>query len=70
LWKVQFLKLGHQRLMIQTIRLTSANIPETEVLRTVDDKRGRPSDVEGRQPKPMIDPIALDHRPIWIDEDW
>jgi hypothetical protein len=69
LWKVQFLKLGHQRLVIRTIRLTSADIHEADALCTVDDKRGRPSDVERREPKPMIDPVALDHRTIWIDED-
>jgi hypothetical protein len=39
-------------------------------LLAVDDKRGRPRDVECREPKPMIDPVALDHRAIWIDEDW
>jgi hypothetical protein len=42
---------------------------EANALRAVDDKRSRPSDVERRQPKSMIDPIAPDHRAIWIDED-
>jgi hypothetical protein len=69
LWKVQFLQLGHQRLVTRTIRLTSADIHEADALRAVDDKRGRPSDVERREPKPMIDPVALDHQAIWIDED-
>jgi hypothetical protein len=55
--------------VIRTIRLASADIHEADALRTVDDKRGRPSDVERRQPESMIDPVAPDHRAIWIDED-
>ncbi len=69
MWRAQFPKLGHQRLVIRTIRLTSADIHEADTLRTIDDKRGRPRDVERRQPQPMIDPVALDHRAIGIDED-
>jgi hypothetical protein len=55
--------------VIRTIRLTSADIHEANALRTIDDKRGRPSDVERRQPQPMIDPVTFDHRAIGIDED-
>jgi hypothetical protein len=38
-------------------------------LRAVDDEYGRPGDVEGRQPQPMVDPVALDHRAVGIDEN-
>jgi hypothetical protein len=55
--------------MIQTIGLTSAQIHEADALRTIDDKCGRPSDVERCQPQPMIDAVALDHRALGIDED-
>ena len=55
--------------MIRTIRLPPADVDEADVLLTVDEKCGRPSDVERREPKPMIDSIALDHRAIWINED-
>jgi hypothetical protein len=63
------LKLGHQRLVSWTIRLASADVHEADALRTVDDKRGRTSDVERCQPETMIDAVALDHRAIWVDED-
>jgi hypothetical protein len=53
----------------RTIRLASADVHEADALGTVDDKRGRPSDVERRQPEPMIDAVALDHRAIWVDEN-
>jgi hypothetical protein len=55
--------------MIRTIRLTLANVYEANALLTVHDERGWPSDVEGREPKPMINAVALDHRTIGIDED-
>jgi hypothetical protein len=55
--------------MIRTIRLSPADVDEADMLRTVDEKRGRPSDVKCREPKPMIDSVALDHRAIWINED-
>jgi hypothetical protein len=55
--------------MIRTIRLTLADVYEADTLLTVHDERGRPSDVEGREPKPMVDAVALDHRTIGIDED-
>jgi hypothetical protein len=55
--------------MRRTIRLTLADVDEAEALLTVDDERGWPSDVKGRQPEAMIDPVALDHRTICIDED-
>jgi hypothetical protein len=55
--------------VIRTIRLTSADVHEADPLRTVDDKRGRPSDVERRKPKPMMDAVALDYGAIGIDED-
>jgi hypothetical protein len=68
LWKAQFLKLGDQCLVIWTIRLTPADIHEADALRTIDDERGRSSNVERRQPESMIDPVALDHRAIRIEE--
>ena len=40
-----------------------------DTLRTIDDKSGRPRDVERRQSEPMIDAVTLDHRAIGIDED-
>ena len=55
--------------MIRTVRLTSADEHIADALRTIDDKRGRPCDVEGCQPEPMIDAVALDHRAVCIDED-
>ena len=69
MWKAQFLKLGHQRPMIRTVRLTSADEHIADALRTIDDKRGRPCDVEGCQPEPMIDAVALDDGAIGIDQD-
>jgi hypothetical protein len=66
---VQFLKLGHQRLVIQAIRLIPADVDEADALLTVDEKYSRPSDVERREPKPMVDPVALDDRTIWIDQN-
>jgi hypothetical protein len=69
LWKVQLLQRGYQHLVIRTIRLTSADVHEADPLRTVDDKRGRPSDVERREPKPMMDAVALNYGAIGIDED-
>ena len=35
----------------------------------IDDKRGRPSDVERREPKPMMDAVALDYGAVGIAED-
>jgi hypothetical protein len=70
LWKVQVLKLGHQRLVIRTIRLTSADVYEADALATIDDERGRPSDVKCGQPQAMIDAITLDHRAVRVNEDW
>jgi hypothetical protein len=55
--------------VIRTIRLTFADIYEANALLTVDDERGWPSDVECREPKAMINAVALDHRTIRIDED-
>jgi hypothetical protein len=55
--------------MIRTIRLTLADVYEADALLTVDNERGWPSDVERREPKTMIDTVALDHRAVWIDED-
>jgi hypothetical protein len=55
--------------MIRTIRLPLANVYEADALRTIHDERGWPSDVEGREPKPMINAVALDHHTICIDED-
>jgi hypothetical protein len=54
--------------VIWTIRLPPADVDEADALRTVDEKRGRPSDVERRQAKAVIDAVAPDHRPIWVDE--
>ena len=54
--------------MIRTIRLPLADVDEADALLTVDEKRGRPSDVERRESKPLVDAVALDHRAIWIDE--
>ena len=67
--RVQFLKLGHQSLVIRTIRLPLADVDEADALLTVDEKRGRPSDVERREPEPMVDAVALDDGAIGIDED-
>jgi hypothetical protein len=55
--------------MIRTVRLTSADVQIADALRTVDDKRGRPCDVERCEPEPMVDAVALDHRAVRIDED-
>jgi hypothetical protein len=55
--------------VIRTIRLTCADIYEANALLTVNNERGWPSDVEGREAKAMINAVALDHRTIRIDED-
>ncbi|HSF32074.1 MAG TPA: hypothetical protein VLK82_16550 [Candidatus Tectomicrobia bacterium] len=55
--------------MLRTIRLTLADVHEPDTLLTVNDKRGWPSDVKAGEAKPMIDPITLDHRAVWIDQD-
>jgi hypothetical protein len=63
------LKGGHQGRMIRAIGLTFADREVANVLLTVDDENGWPSNVERRKPKAMIDTVALDHRAIWIDQD-
>jgi hypothetical protein len=55
--------------MIRTIRLPPTDMDEADVLLAVDEKCGRPGDVKCREPKPMIDSVALDHGAIWIHED-
>jgi hypothetical protein len=55
--------------MIRPIRLTFADVYEADALLTVDDERSWPSDVERRQPKAMIDAVALDHRAVRVDKD-
>jgi hypothetical protein len=55
--------------MIRTIRLPRADVYEADTLLTVDDESRWPSDVKRRDPKTVIDAVALDHRAIWIDED-
>jgi hypothetical protein len=55
--------------MIRTVRLTSADVHAADALRTIDDKRRRPCDVERCEPEPMIDAVALDHRAVCIGED-
>jgi hypothetical protein len=54
--------------MIRTVRLTLADICEAEALVAVDDEGRRPRDIEGREPNAVVHPVALDHRPIRIDE--
>lgn len=56
--------------MIWTIRLTTTNVDETETLLTIDDERCRTGDIKTGDAKPMIDPIALDHRAVRVDEEW
>jgi hypothetical protein len=55
--------------VIRTIRLTLADIDEAQALVAVDDERRRPGDVVGGEPETVIDPVALDHRSIRVDED-
>jgi hypothetical protein len=55
--------------MIRTVRLTSADVHIADALRTVDDKRRRPCDVERCEPEPMMDAVALDHRALGVDKD-
>ena len=55
--------------MIWTIRLPLTDVNEADTLFPVDDESGWPGDVKRREPKTVIDAVALDHRAIWIDED-
>jgi hypothetical protein len=56
--------------MIWTICLIFADIQKANALLTVDDKNGRASDIERRQSQSVIDAVMLDHRAIYIDQDW
>jgi hypothetical protein len=42
---------------------------KAETLRTIDDERRWPGNIEGGQPQTMVDAIALDDRTIRIDQD-
>jgi hypothetical protein len=55
--------------VIRTIRLTLADVDEADALLTIDDERRRAGDVEGCEPEPMVDAVALDDRTVWVDED-
>jgi hypothetical protein len=55
--------------MIWAVCLTFADIQKADALLTIDNKNGWPSDVERGKSKTMIDAVALDHRPIRIDQD-
>jgi hypothetical protein len=44
-------------------------VDEAQALLPVDDERRRPGNVIRRQAEAMIDTVALDDRPIRVDED-
>jgi hypothetical protein len=55
--------------MIRAIRLTATDMPEANTLLTIDDERCRPGNIESGNAEAMIDPVALDHRAVGVDEE-
>jgi 16S rRNA (cytidine1402-2'-O)-methyltransferase len=42
---------------------------KADALLTIDDERCRPGDIETGNAKAMIDPVALDHRAVGVDQE-